>query len=179
MQALITLEPMGRQFALIFLFTGDTGHLLRQPYQLHLESVCVSANGVGGPWGRYPEDLSAGLASDAGDIAFDVADIFAQISVPPGLLDHIIVTAFTAAFAMRRFRPLLTIVFQFHVHDLLAFDEGDRRYAPRFDDTDDLGDELIQGPSMMTHLSEDVSTFATGYPLFFRKRLIMTHDHQK
>ena len=179
MQALITLEPMGRQFALIFLFTGDTGHLLRQPYQLHLESVCVSAYGVECPRSRYPEHLSAGLASDTGDIAFDVADVFAQIGVSPGLPDHVIITAFSAAFAMRQIRPLLAIVFQFHVHDLFAFDEGDRLYAPRFDDTDDLGNELIQGPSMMTHLSEDVSTFATGYPLFFRKRLIMTHDHQK
>ncbi|WP_400152481.1 hypothetical protein [Candidatus Methanarcanum hacksteinii] len=107
--------------------------------------MCVSAYGVECPQSRYPEHLSAGLASDTGDIAFDVADVFAQIGVSPGLPDHIIITAFTAAFAMRRIRPLLAIVLQFHVHDLLAFDEGDRRYAPRFDDTDDLGDELIQG----------------------------------
>lgn len=63
----------------------------------------------------------------------------------PGLPDYVIIAAFTTAFAMRRIGLLLAIVFQSHVHDLLAFDEGDRRYALRFDDTDNLGNEFIQG----------------------------------
>ena len=160
---------MGRQFALIFLFTGDTGHLLRQPYQLHLESVCVSAYGVGCPRGRYPEHLSTGFASDTGDIAFDVADVFAQIGVPPGLPDHIIITAFTAAFAMRRIRPLLAIVLQFHVPTSSPSTRvtDDTLHGSTIPMTSEMNSFRVL--TIMKHLSEDVSIFANGLPTVFQK----------